>query len=33
VQHVLGDDHAGLDDAATMQARQRELLQRFHQLR
>jgi ssRNA-specific RNase YbeY (16S rRNA maturation enzyme) len=27
---VLGHDHAGVDEAATMQARERELLQRFH---
>jgi probable rRNA maturation factor len=33
VLHVLGHDHAGLDEAATMQARERELLQRFHQRR
>jgi probable rRNA maturation factor len=30
VLHVLGHDHAGVDEAATMQARERELLQRFH---
>ena len=33
VLHVLGHDHAGLEEAATMQARERELLQRFHQRR
>jgi probable rRNA maturation factor len=33
VLHVLGHDHAGLDEAATMQARERELLQRFHHRR
>ena len=33
VLHVLGHDHGGLDEAATMQARERELLQRFHQRR
>ena len=33
VLHVLGHDHARLDEAATMQARERELLQRFHQRR
>jgi probable rRNA maturation factor len=33
VLHVLGHDHAGPDEAATMQARERELLQRFHQRR
>jgi probable rRNA maturation factor len=33
VLHVLGHDHAGLDDAATMQARERELLHRFHHRR
>jgi probable rRNA maturation factor len=33
VLHVLGHDHAGRDEAATMQARERELLQRFHQRR
>jgi probable rRNA maturation factor len=31
VLHVLGYDHAEIDEAATMQARERELLQRFHQ--
>jgi probable rRNA maturation factor len=30
VLHVVGHDHAGVDEAATMQARERELLQRFH---
>jgi probable rRNA maturation factor len=30
VLHVLGHDHAGVAEAATMQARERELLQRFH---
>ncbi|HEY6414947.1 MAG TPA: rRNA maturation RNase YbeY, partial [Acidimicrobiales bacterium] len=30
VLHVLGHDHAGVDEAAIMQARERELLQRFH---
>jgi probable rRNA maturation factor len=33
VLHVLGHDHAGVDEAATMQARERELLQRFHHRR
>jgi probable rRNA maturation factor len=33
VLHVLGHDHAGLDEAATMQARERELLRRFHHRR
>jgi probable rRNA maturation factor len=33
VLHVLGHDHAGVAEAATMQARERELLQRFHQRR
>jgi probable rRNA maturation factor len=33
VLHVLGHGHAGLDEAATMQARERELLRRFHQRR
>ena len=30
VLHVLGHDHAEVDEAAEMQARERELLQRFH---
>jgi probable rRNA maturation factor len=30
VLHVLGHDHAGSDEAAVMQARERELLDRFH---
>jgi probable rRNA maturation factor len=30
VLHVLGHDHAEPDEAATMQARERELLARFH---
>jgi probable rRNA maturation factor len=30
VLHVLGHDHADVDEAASMQARERELLQRFH---
>jgi probable rRNA maturation factor len=33
VLHVLGHDHAGVAEAATMQARERELLQRFHRRR
>jgi probable rRNA maturation factor len=33
VLHVLGHDHAGVAEAATMQARERELLQRFHHRR
>ena len=33
VLHVLGHDHAELDEAALMQARERELLQRFHRRR
>jgi probable rRNA maturation factor len=33
VLHVLGHDHAGVTEAATMQARERELLQRFHHRR
>jgi probable rRNA maturation factor len=33
VLHVLGHDHGGLDQAAIMQARERELLQRFHRRR
>jgi probable rRNA maturation factor len=33
VLHVLGHDHAGRDEAAIMRARERELLQRFHQRR
>jgi ssRNA-specific RNase YbeY (16S rRNA maturation enzyme) len=30
VLHVLGMDHAEPDDAAKMQARERELLDRYH---
>jgi probable rRNA maturation factor len=30
VLHVLGHDHAEAGDAATMQARERHLLERFH---
>jgi len=33
VLHVLGMDHADPDEAATMQARERELLDRFHHQR
>jgi probable rRNA maturation factor len=33
VLHVLGHDHAEIDEAATMQARERELLLRFHHRR
>jgi probable rRNA maturation factor len=33
VLHVLGHDHAEVDEAALMQARERELLARFHQWR
>ena len=33
VLHVLGHDHAEVDEAALMQARERDLLQRFHQRR
>jgi probable rRNA maturation factor len=33
VHGVLGHDHAGVDEATTMQARERELLQRFHHRR
>jgi probable rRNA maturation factor len=33
VLHVLGHDHAGLAEAATMRGRERELLRRFHQRR
>ncbi|MGH9193509.1 MAG: rRNA maturation RNAse YbeY [Acidimicrobiales bacterium] len=31
--HVLGHDHAEVDEAELMQARERELLQRFHRWR
>jgi probable rRNA maturation factor len=30
VLHVLGMDHADPEEAATMQARERDLLDRFH---
>jgi probable rRNA maturation factor len=33
VLHVLGHDHAEADEAALMQARERELLERFHRRR
>jgi probable rRNA maturation factor len=33
VLHVLGHDHARVEEAARMQARERELLGRFHQWR
>jgi probable rRNA maturation factor len=33
VLHVLGHDHAGAEEAARMQARERELLDRFHHKR
>ncbi len=33
VLHVLGHDHAEVDEAVTMQARERELLRRFHRRR
>ncbi len=33
VLHVLGHDHAEVDEAASMRARERELLQRFHRWR
>jgi probable rRNA maturation factor len=33
VLHVLGHDHADVHEAELMQARERELLQRFHQRR
>jgi probable rRNA maturation factor len=33
VLHVLGHDHAEIDEAELMQARERELLQRFHRWR
>ena len=33
VLHVLGHDHAEPEEAAVMQARERALLQRFHQRR
>ena len=33
ILHVLGMDHAEADEAAAMQARERDLLGRFHQER
>ena len=33
VLHVLGHDHAEVDETARMQARERELLGRFHRRR
>jgi probable rRNA maturation factor len=33
VLHVLGHDHAEPDETAAMQARERELLDRFHRRR
>ncbi|HET6662610.1 MAG TPA: rRNA maturation RNase YbeY [Acidimicrobiales bacterium] len=33
VLHVLGHDHAEVDEAALMRARERELLERFHRRR
>jgi probable rRNA maturation factor len=33
VLHVLGHDHADADETAAMQARERDLLDRFHQRR
>jgi probable rRNA maturation factor len=33
VLHVLGHDHAEVDEAELMRARERELLQRFHRWR
>ena len=31
ILHVLGMDHADPEEAATMQAKERSLLERFHQ--